>query len=482
MSNRLFQGVIHQMKDAVDRVIGVIDENGVIISCSELVKIGETAQGVRDELAYTTESITTGGYTYRQIGQGAKSEYIVFVEGEDKMAEKYAMILSVSLSNIKNLYDEKLDKSSFIKNIILDNILPSDIYLKSKELHFNADVNRVVILIKFYGKNDVVPFDMVQNMFPDKNKDYVISVSEHDIVLVKEVKPGHDARELEKVAKNISAAFVSFMQSHSNIREFNPGFINNNGIMEAAIKNILCGNNLALTGPKGVGKNVLVEHLANFFDLELCDMQMSYDTAKEEVRGEPTFLEDGKIGVRLSNIVDAAQRASLINLDEVNMARGSITSLLHSLTDHRRYIEIPGYGMVKVHPQARFTITMNEGDEYEGTRQLNVAFRDRFHEIIFKPNPDSMKDVFMAKCNLNATDAEALAKFYKLIHASVYNADSDACIPDDYLSQRKFVRAGQLYSMGFAASIAEAFREEVVETIADPEIKGIIENLILMNC
>ena len=28
MSNRLFQGVIHQMKDAIDRVIGVIDENG----------------------------------------------------------------------------------------------------------------------------------------------------------------------------------------------------------------------------------------------------------------------------------------------------------------------------------------------------------------------------------------------------------------------------------------------------------------------
>ena len=41
MSNRLFQSVIHQMKDAVDRTIGVIDETGVIIACSELVKIGE---------------------------------------------------------------------------------------------------------------------------------------------------------------------------------------------------------------------------------------------------------------------------------------------------------------------------------------------------------------------------------------------------------------------------------------------------------
>ena len=204
MSNRMFQGVIHQMKEAVDRVIGVIDENGIIISCSELVKIGEPRQGIRDELSYTNDAITAGGYTYRPIGSGAKAEYIVFVEGEDKMADKISMILSVTLGNIRSLYDEKYDKSSFIKNIILDNILPSDIYVKSKELHFNADISRIVYLVKFTGKSDVNPFDMVQNMFPDKNKDYVISVGEHDIVLVKEIKPNYDIKEVEKIAKNIS--------------------------------------------------------------------------------------------------------------------------------------------------------------------------------------------------------------------------------------------------------------------------------------
>ena len=41
MSNRLFQGIIHQMGDAANRTIGVIDDTGVIIACSELVKIGE---------------------------------------------------------------------------------------------------------------------------------------------------------------------------------------------------------------------------------------------------------------------------------------------------------------------------------------------------------------------------------------------------------------------------------------------------------
>ncbi|MBQ2767980.1 MAG: helix-turn-helix domain-containing protein [Clostridia bacterium] len=204
MSNRLFQGVIHQMKDAVDRVIGVIDENGVIISCSELVKIGEIKQGIRDELAYTSESLAIGGYTYRPLGMCTKMEYIVFVEGEDKQAERTAKLLAISLGNIKSLYDEKYDKGSFIKNIILDNILPSDIYIKSKELHFNTEEVRIVFLVKFYGKTDMMPFEMLQNMFPDKSKDYVISVGEHDIVLVKDIKPNTEMKEVEKIAVNIA--------------------------------------------------------------------------------------------------------------------------------------------------------------------------------------------------------------------------------------------------------------------------------------
>ena len=144
MSNRLFQGVIHQMKDAIARVIGVVDENGVIIACSELIKIGEIHQGVRDELNYTGEVVTRNGYTYRPMTSGPKNDYIVFVEGEDKMAEKMSKLLAISLGNIKNLYDEKYDKGSFIKNIILDNILPSDIYIKSRELRFNSEATRVV--------------------------------------------------------------------------------------------------------------------------------------------------------------------------------------------------------------------------------------------------------------------------------------------------------------------------------------------------
>ena len=204
MSNRLFQGVIYQMKDAFDRTTGVIDENGVVIACSDLGKMGSVKSGVVEGIPFKNEVMAHEGCTYRYMGAGQKSEYIVFIEGEDKMAEKMSKLLAISLGNIKSLYDEKYDKGSFIKNIIIDNILPSDIYIKSKELHFNIEEPRIVFLIKFFGKTDMLPFEMLQNMFPDKAHDYVISVGEHDIVLVKELKPGTEMREIEKMAVNIA--------------------------------------------------------------------------------------------------------------------------------------------------------------------------------------------------------------------------------------------------------------------------------------
>ncbi|MBQ7789391.1 MAG: helix-turn-helix domain-containing protein [Clostridia bacterium] len=204
MSNRLFQGVIHQMHDAVDRVIGVIDDGGFVIACSELSQIGEVRAKAKEEMTFTTDLMTVEGYTYQHIGNGTKPEFMVFVEGEDKTAEKYATILAITLSNIKNFYDEKCDKSSFIKNIIMDNILPSDIYAKSKELHFDGNEPRVVFLVRFYTRSELLPFDIIQNIFPDKSKDFVISTGEQDIVIVKGLEPDTPSLDIEKIAQNIS--------------------------------------------------------------------------------------------------------------------------------------------------------------------------------------------------------------------------------------------------------------------------------------
>ncbi len=203
MSNRMYQTIIHQMKDVVGRTIGVIDENGIIVASSELSKIGESRQRVHDELAFSAEFVVYDGYTYHSINQNAKSDAAVFVEGDDAGAKRTAQMLSITLGNLKSLYDEKYDKGSFVKNIILDNILPSDIYAKSNELHFSNDETRAVIVVKFQGNPAVPPYEIIKEYVQDKNRDYVISISEQDIVIVKEVEREDNTEDLENYAHEL---------------------------------------------------------------------------------------------------------------------------------------------------------------------------------------------------------------------------------------------------------------------------------------
>ncbi len=214
MSNRLFQGVVHQMRDTIDRTIGVVDDSGVAIACSDLTLCGEPCENVSAELICGSEPFVAGGYSYKPFGGHPHAEYAVFVEGTDELAANYAAILAVSLNSIKQYYDEKFDRGNFIKNVILDNILPGDIYLKARELRFNADVSRAVLLVRITTRTDMTTFDIVQNLFPDKSKDFVININETDIALVKEIRNGIDTKDLEKLARSIVDTLSSEFYTH----------------------------------------------------------------------------------------------------------------------------------------------------------------------------------------------------------------------------------------------------------------------------
>lgn len=210
MASRLLQSIVLQMKDTVDRTIGIVDATGAVVACTDLPRIGEMREDAVTELGYAGDMIRFGGYTYRSIAdRSTRFEYAVFVQGEDELARSVCSLIAIAINNIKTLYDEKHDKATFVKNIILDNILPGDIYIKSRELHFGNDVPRVVFLVHQLERVDVAAIDVINGLFPDKQKDFVLHISETDIVVVKEVKATSDIRELIKLAKSIEDALNS---------------------------------------------------------------------------------------------------------------------------------------------------------------------------------------------------------------------------------------------------------------------------------
>ena len=68
MSSRMFQSVIMQMKDASNRLIGVIDGEGNVIAASEPSGLGDRWEDAAHRLNATSELVTvTEGKTFKAL-------------------------------------------------------------------------------------------------------------------------------------------------------------------------------------------------------------------------------------------------------------------------------------------------------------------------------------------------------------------------------------------------------------------------------
>ncbi len=219
MAWAMLQNTILQMKEATDRTVGVINVSGVVCACTDTSMKGSVHDGAINALEEMIGSyLVFDGCTYKPIATpGARFEYVVFVEGEDEQAKSLAIMASLAVGNAKKYYDEKHDRTTFVKNIILDNILSGDIYMKANELRMPQEIPHIVFLIRQTEHCDTAALDVVSNMFPDKQKDFVISISENEIALVHEVSPSDKSQDFIKIAEAVRDTLKSELLTKTEI-------------------------------------------------------------------------------------------------------------------------------------------------------------------------------------------------------------------------------------------------------------------------
>ena len=150
-------------------------------------------------------------------------------------------------------------------------------------------------------------------------------------------------------------------------------------IWEAAMAALLSGRNLLLSGPKATGKNILCENLAALFERPVWDVSFHVGMDAASMIGADSF-DGSRVVFKPGPVYLAGKYGGFAVLDEINMAKNEALAVLHSVLDHRRVIDVPGYERLQLDPATRFIATMNYG--YEGTRELNEALASRFLVIV----------------------------------------------------------------------------------------------------
>ena len=202
ISNQVLQNTLEGLKEISRTEFCIIDTEGKVLATTFAdfsIQPGDIQAFVESQ----ADSQLVKGFQYFKVCDDYQLEYVLVAHGDDEDTYMVGKLAAFQIQNLIVAYKERFDKDSFIKNLLLDNLLLVDIYNRAKKLHIDADVRRVVMILELQQEKDHSAMESVKSFFGGKSKDFITAVDEKSIIIVKELEEGEGYPEMDKLAHAI---------------------------------------------------------------------------------------------------------------------------------------------------------------------------------------------------------------------------------------------------------------------------------------
>jgi len=203
ISNQILQSTVDGLKSITRRDVTIIDREAKIAASSELDASSVSLSFIDSVLQSPAENQLIQGSQYFKVLDNGIAEYVIVVNGEDDEAYRLGKLATFHLQALMMAYKERFDRDNFIKNLLLDNLLLVDIYSRAKKLRIENGVPRVVMLVETPVDADMSAMEVMRNLFPERQKDFVTALDERSIILVKELTERSTTEDIEHIASTI---------------------------------------------------------------------------------------------------------------------------------------------------------------------------------------------------------------------------------------------------------------------------------------
>ena len=202
ISNQVLQNTLEGLKEISRTEFCIIDTEGKVLATTFAdfsIQPGDIQAFVESQ----ADSQLVKGFQYFKVCDDYQLEYVLVAHGDDEDTYMVGKLVAFQIQNLIVAYKERFDKDSFIKNLLLDNLLLVDIYNRAKKLHIEMNARRVVYIVETSKEKDNGALETVRSMFAGGNKDFITAVDEKNIIIVKEIKDKDTYEDLEKTAQVI---------------------------------------------------------------------------------------------------------------------------------------------------------------------------------------------------------------------------------------------------------------------------------------
>lgn len=202
ISNQIIQTCLDDLKSITRVDLGVYDLSGDEVAAT--VNMQKPDDGVITSFAVSpADSQVIGNFHLLKVKDEEELIYVLVSIGFGDDAYMIGRVAVAQLERLIVAYKEKFDRNNFFQNLLLDNLLLVDVYNRAKKLHIDINVPRVVFMIETEADTDSAVNELLKNIFSSQNGDYITSVEENKVILIKAMEPGEGHEDIMQVAHTI---------------------------------------------------------------------------------------------------------------------------------------------------------------------------------------------------------------------------------------------------------------------------------------
>ena len=221
LSNQIIQKSLDELKAVTKVDLEVYDLEGSRLA-GTVARYNEEAHIVRIFAQSAAQTQEMENKWFMKILDEERDMYVLIAYGDQQYTYPVAKIAVNQLQALMVAYKEKFDRNNFFQNLILDNLLLVDIYNRAKKLHLEVEAKRIVYLIETKVESESMAKELLRSLFSQQNGDYVTSVDEKNIVLIKSLHKDEVEDEISQTAKTIvdmlnSEAMLSVKVSYGTV-------------------------------------------------------------------------------------------------------------------------------------------------------------------------------------------------------------------------------------------------------------------------
>ncbi len=145
------------------------------------------------------DEYTADGRIFIRIARDEGRSYVL-VSDECEGGYVYARLAASHIADVLEAGDNRVDRDSFFRNLILGNMFDVDIYGIAKKLHIEAAKPRCVFIIEPVAQKDPGLIEMVKELFYTEAGDHVTSIDEDRVIVIKTMEDNEGKDDLAETA------------------------------------------------------------------------------------------------------------------------------------------------------------------------------------------------------------------------------------------------------------------------------------------